>query len=229
MPPRPSAASPIADWQDSVLVTSHEIANVPSPASLAAPSSRSCRRANSAVLAPRFASPIPMQRPSPLDAPMTTVRNLSPPVELTAMLDKFVLERPGSRPHRLSNDAAVRRRSADWAGRVTRRAAAPLGAGLQRCHLVGSSETAPPWGVRGDAGPNRSPDRDIRALQDRCNTRAAAFEMHKKTVSRPGPRTLLYPGRFLTNCSRDTSDVPDTSLTALSSEPGLRARRQGWR
>src|SRR5262245_29372728 len=79
MPPRPVAASAIAARADSSSVTSHAMASVPGPASFAACSSRSRRRASNATRAPRFASPMPMQRPSPLDAPTTTVR-IVPPV-----------------------------------------------------------------------------------------------------------------------------------------------------
>src|ERR1700722_1802836 len=94
MPPRPSAASFTAAWHDSVLVTSHVMANVPGPASLAAPSSLSCRRASRAACAPRWASPMPMQRPSPLEAPTTTVRNVPPLTRLTAVLDIFHQHHP---------------------------------------------------------------------------------------------------------------------------------------
>src|ERR1700734_4124935 len=54
-----------------------------------------------------------------------------------------------------------------------------------------------PGGEGGGEGPNRFYERDSLALQNRCNQRAAAFAMHKKTVSvqvdgriRPGPRQM---------------------------------------
>jgi hypothetical protein len=73
MAPSCLAASAIDDWHDSALVTSHAIAMVSGPASWATTSRRSRRRAMRTVRAPRWANPIPMQRPSPLDAPTTTV------------------------------------------------------------------------------------------------------------------------------------------------------------
>src|SRR5438067_7981132 len=78
MPPRSAAALPIADAIDSESVTSHPMAIAPFPASAAAPSSRSRRRASSATCAPRCPRPTPMQRPSPLDAPTTTALTAGP-------------------------------------------------------------------------------------------------------------------------------------------------------
>src|SRR5581483_8437825 len=63
----------IAAWHDDASVTSHSIASEPGPASSAASASRSPRRASSATVAPLFASPMAIDRPSPLDAPTTTV------------------------------------------------------------------------------------------------------------------------------------------------------------
>src|SRR5215212_1186887 len=73
IPPRASAASLMAERTDASSVTSHSTATAPAPASLAAFSMRSRRRASSATRWPRSANPTPMQRPSPLDAPITTV------------------------------------------------------------------------------------------------------------------------------------------------------------
>src|SRR4051794_19059965 len=83
MPPRSAAACLIAWPVDAASVTSHSIATALAPASATAASSRSRRRAMSATCAPRWASPIPMQRPSPLDAPTMTVLTMDdPPVGL---------------------------------------------------------------------------------------------------------------------------------------------------
>jgi hypothetical protein len=54
-------------------VTSHTMGTASVPASLAASTRRSFRRANRATVAPRFPRPMAIQRPSPLDAPTTTV------------------------------------------------------------------------------------------------------------------------------------------------------------
>src|SRR5918996_3281161 len=78
MPPRSAAAWAIAERQDASSVTSHVTATAPGPASLAASSSRPRRRASSATRSPRRARPIPTQRPSPLEAPTTTVRTVLP-------------------------------------------------------------------------------------------------------------------------------------------------------
>src|SRR5262245_29788160 len=84
MPPSVSAASPIADAHDFASTTSHSIANAPGPASPTASSRRARRRASSATCAPRRARPTPMQRPSPLEAPTTTVRIMPPRVPAAA-------------------------------------------------------------------------------------------------------------------------------------------------
>src|SRR5262245_43351799 len=76
IPPSPPAASSIASRHDDSSVTSQAMAKVPGPDSLAASSRSSRRRAKSATCSPRWPSPIPMQRPSPLDAPRTTTRNV---------------------------------------------------------------------------------------------------------------------------------------------------------
>src|SRR5262249_40695231 len=55
-----------------------------------ASSRRSRRRARSATCAPRWASPTPMQRPIPLDAPMTTVR-----IPYDPLLGDADVRRPG--------------------------------------------------------------------------------------------------------------------------------------
>src|SRR5580658_8395075 len=73
MPPRPSAARSIAARDEASSVTSQVMARLPGPASSAASASRSVRRASSATRAPRWARPMPMHRPNPLDAPTTTV------------------------------------------------------------------------------------------------------------------------------------------------------------
>src|SRR5262245_9132975 len=80
MPPSFAAASPIADAQDFASTTSHSIATAPGPASPTASSRRARRRASHATCAPRCASPTPMQRPSPPEAPTTTVRIMPPRV-----------------------------------------------------------------------------------------------------------------------------------------------------
>src|SRR5690349_16366437 len=76
MPPSPSTASAMPRWADAASVTSHSIGSVPGPASAAASWSRSLRRASNATCAPRCASPTPMQRPSPLEAPTMTARTM---------------------------------------------------------------------------------------------------------------------------------------------------------
>ena len=81
MPPRSAAALPMADETDEGSVTSHSMASAPAPASSAAASSRSRRRARRATCAPRCPRPTPMQRPSPLDAPTTTARMRTFPVD----------------------------------------------------------------------------------------------------------------------------------------------------
>src|SRR5436305_14635843 len=68
----------MAELVEPASVTSHAIATAPGPAALAVSSSRSRRRASSATRAPRWARPIPMQRPSPLDAPTTTALTAAP-------------------------------------------------------------------------------------------------------------------------------------------------------
>src|SRR5262245_12490403 len=80
MPPSVSAASPIADAQDFASTTSHSIATASGPASPTASSRRARRRASNATCAPRCASPTPMHRPSPLEAPTTTVRIVPPTI-----------------------------------------------------------------------------------------------------------------------------------------------------
>jgi len=79
MPPSSAAASAMAERQDGSSVTSQVIATAPAPASLAASSSRPRRRASSATRAPRWESPTPTQRPSPLEAPTITVRTVRTP------------------------------------------------------------------------------------------------------------------------------------------------------
>src|SRR5271156_3405811 len=74
-PPKASATSDTARWQDSASVTSQTTAAASLPASFAAFSRRSCRRATNATCAPFSARPIPMQRPSPEEAPTTATRS----------------------------------------------------------------------------------------------------------------------------------------------------------
>ncbi len=64
----------------------------------AASSKRSRRRASSATCAPRWARPIPMQRPSPLEAPTTTVRNVPPDRVLWAVVRVSRRDRGGRTP-----------------------------------------------------------------------------------------------------------------------------------
>src|SRR5271163_776249 len=74
-PPKASATSDTARWQDSASVTSQTTAAASLPASFAAFSRRSCRRATNATCAPFSARPIPMQRPSPEEPPTTATRS----------------------------------------------------------------------------------------------------------------------------------------------------------
>ncbi|EUA00426.1 hypothetical protein I547_4514 [Mycobacterium kansasii 824] len=76
-PPSASAAAAMAARHDASSVTSHSTAMAPGPASRAAAWVRSSRRASSATSSPRLASPTPMQRPNPLEAPMTTVFDIA--------------------------------------------------------------------------------------------------------------------------------------------------------
>src|SRR6476660_4211196 len=72
----------MAERTDASSVTSHSTATESAPASLAAFSIRSLRRASRATWSPRLASPSPMHRPSPLEAPITTVFDMiSSPVD----------------------------------------------------------------------------------------------------------------------------------------------------
>jgi 2-keto-3-deoxy-L-rhamnonate aldolase RhmA len=69
----------VADVEECIkTVRAESMAAVPAPASRAAASSLSARRASSATCPPRWARPMPMQRPSPLDAPTTTIRMVNP-------------------------------------------------------------------------------------------------------------------------------------------------------
>src|SRR5262245_34797760 len=71
-PPSADAASSIAALHDEASVTSQRTATDPGPASFAASTSRSSRRASSATLAPRLPRPVAMHRPRPLEAPTTS-------------------------------------------------------------------------------------------------------------------------------------------------------------
>src|ERR1022692_2411570 len=86
------------------------MATAPGPVSLAASARRSLRRAIRATVAPRLPSPTARQRPSPLDAPTTTV--LMDPVLLSWVppwLDSLLVTLTSEDEHREALPAPHRR------------------------------------------------------------------------------------------------------------------------
>ena len=90
---RPCASRPAERLDDlghralaltSASVTSQATTVAPFPASLAALTRRSCRRARNATGAPLSARPIPMHRPNPAEAPTTATRSTLSDIEFRA-------------------------------------------------------------------------------------------------------------------------------------------------